>query len=168
MKDEAKGLLVKQDDCVLVGDTAPNHSVYFHSPDGNLVGTLDFNGAAMTFNGDAEESAKMFFDFVANLFEARLKSASETVKEANNNDFTQAELQFLKDTFKYVLQGGNADLTEAKNMIKFAFEKCDPGDETTLHIFESMNNLRSEYRKMKKDYNKLAVIQGKIKRKLSA
>ncbi len=90
------------------------------------------------------------------------------MKEKNNNDFTQAELQFLKDTFKYVLQGGNADLTEAKNMIKFAFEKCDPEDEGTLHIFESMNNMRSEYRKMKKDHNKLAVIQGKIKRKLSA
>lgn len=88
------------------------------------------------------------------------------MKEKNNNDFTQAELQFLKDTFKHILQGGNTNLTEVKKMIQFAFEKCDPEDETTLHIFESMNNLRSEYRKMQKDCNKLAVIQGKIKRKL--
>lgn len=58
----------------------PNHTITFHrqSEDGyigdkNKVGTLDFNGPALVFEGDAEESAKVFIDWVATYFATRLR-----------------------------------------------------------------------------------------------
>lgn len=51
----------------------PNHNMTFTNRDGIQIGTLDFNGAAMTFEGNAEESALVFFDFVAKYFDQRLK-----------------------------------------------------------------------------------------------
>ena len=58
----------------------PNHTITFHrrSGDGtindnNKVGTLDFNGPALVFEGDAEESAKVFIEWIAQMFAVRLK-----------------------------------------------------------------------------------------------
>lgn len=53
-------------------DTKPNHNITFHNQDGKQIGVLDFNGPEMTFTGDADESAKVFFDLIARLFKARL------------------------------------------------------------------------------------------------
>ena len=50
----------------------PNCSITFHS--GNRqVGVLDFNGPEMKFSGDMDESAKLFLEFVATSFKARLE-----------------------------------------------------------------------------------------------
>ena len=54
-------------------DTKPNHNMTFHNQDGKQVGVLDFNGPEMTFTGDADESAKVFFDFIARSFKGRLE-----------------------------------------------------------------------------------------------
>jgi hypothetical protein len=58
----------------------PNHNITFHRQsdtgridESNKVGTLDFNGPALVFEGNAEESAKVFIDWVAKMFAARLK-----------------------------------------------------------------------------------------------
>ena len=56
----------------------PNYNLVFHRAGDNgfiaeEVGHLDFNGPALIFEGNAEESAKLFFDHIAKLFEARLK-----------------------------------------------------------------------------------------------
>ena len=51
----------------------PNHNITFNNQENKQVGTLDFNGSAMAFVGDADESAKVFFDFVAKYFDQRLK-----------------------------------------------------------------------------------------------
>ena len=40
------------------------HTVSFHNPEGKLLGWLDFNFEKMTFEGDMEESAKVFFDYL--------------------------------------------------------------------------------------------------------
>lgn len=53
-------------------DTKPNYNMTFHS-DGKQVGALDFNGPEMTFTGDADESAKIFFDLIARSFKERLE-----------------------------------------------------------------------------------------------
>jgi len=57
-----------------------NHCITFHRQsdvnridDSNKVGSLDFNGPALVFEGDAEESAKVFIDWVGKMFAARLK-----------------------------------------------------------------------------------------------
>ena len=62
-----------------VYNTKPNHNITFHRQADNgvgmgpKVGSLDFNGPALVFEGDAEESAKVFIDVVATYFAARLK-----------------------------------------------------------------------------------------------
>lgn len=63
----------------------PNHSFTFHQMDaqgwanGPRVGSLDFNGPEMIFEGNADESAKVFFGYLANHFQQRLKD--ERAKE---------------------------------------------------------------------------------------
>ena len=59
----------------------PNYNVTFHNGDRN-IGRLDFNGDAMVFEGDAEESAKVFFDLLAEYFADRLKEERENEREA--------------------------------------------------------------------------------------
>jgi hypothetical protein len=67
----------------------PNHNITFHRQsdtgridDSNKVGTLDFNGPALVFEGDAEESAKVFIDWVAQVFASRLKEEYDRGYEA--------------------------------------------------------------------------------------
>jgi hypothetical protein len=50
----------------------PNYNISFHN-NGKEVGKLDFNGPALVFTGDAEESAKVFIDWVAKSFHGRLE-----------------------------------------------------------------------------------------------
>lgn len=57
----------------------PNHTFHFYQSDasgwanGPKVGTLDFNGEEMKFEGNADESAKVFFEYLAKHFQQRLK-----------------------------------------------------------------------------------------------
>jgi hypothetical protein len=51
---------------------APNYAIAIYRKAGEKVGELDFNGPAMKFTGNAEESAKVFLEYVATLFAARL------------------------------------------------------------------------------------------------
>ena len=55
-------------------DLKPNYSVTFHN-EGKQVGALDFNGDVMKFEGEAEESAKAFFDWLSGMFDNRIKDA---------------------------------------------------------------------------------------------
>lgn len=59
----------------------PNHNITFHNG-GKQVGALDFNGPEMTFTGDADESAKLFFDFIAKSFKERLEQERADEREA--------------------------------------------------------------------------------------
>lgn len=61
-----------------------NYQVCFYrAPEGapkdgdSPVGVLDFNGPRLAFRGDAEESAKMFVDWVAEIFASRLQAEYE-------------------------------------------------------------------------------------------
>lgn len=59
----------------------PNYNMQFYR-DEKLVGTLDFNGPQMTFHGDMEDSAKIFFDYVAKSFAGRLEKERQEEREA--------------------------------------------------------------------------------------
>lgn len=63
-------------------DIKPNHNMTFHNQDGKHVGTLDFNGPEMVFSGDMDESAKVFFDFIAGSFKARLEQERADERDA--------------------------------------------------------------------------------------
>ena len=59
----------------------PNYNIAFHR-DGKQIGVLDFNGPEMTFNGDMDESAKVFFEWIANSFNGRLEQERADEREA--------------------------------------------------------------------------------------
>ena len=62
-----------------------NYHIAFHR-NGVEMGVLDLNGPQMTFSGDAEESAKVFFDLIARSFSARLKEEREAGREAGRKE----------------------------------------------------------------------------------
>lgn len=64
-----------------LSDAKPNHNITFHNQDGKQVGELNFNGPEMVFNGDMNESAKVFFDFIATAFKARLEQERADERE---------------------------------------------------------------------------------------
>ena len=51
----------------------PNHNIVFHNAEGYEVGTLDFNGPGLAFEGVANESAIVFMDWISKVFQQRLK-----------------------------------------------------------------------------------------------
>jgi hypothetical protein len=64
-----------------VGTLKPNYNISFHN-NGQEVGKLDFNGPALVFTGDAEESAKVFIDWIAQSFAGRLEEERKAEREA--------------------------------------------------------------------------------------
>ena len=58
-----------------------NYNITFHS-NYKQVGVLDFNGPEMTFTGDMDESAKLFFDWIAASFKERLEQERAKENEA--------------------------------------------------------------------------------------
>jgi hypothetical protein len=63
-----------------IGNTKPNYNIIFHN-NGQEIGKLDFNGPAMVFTGDAEESAKVFVDWIARSFARRLEEERKAERE---------------------------------------------------------------------------------------
>ena len=59
----------------------PNYNISFHNT-GQEIGKLDFNGPKMVFTGDAEESAKVFVDWIARSFYGRLEEERKAEREA--------------------------------------------------------------------------------------
>jgi hypothetical protein len=64
-----------------IGNIKPSYNITFHR-DGQQVGALDFNGPEMTFTGDMDESAKLFFDWIAESFKKRLEKERADEREA--------------------------------------------------------------------------------------
>jgi hypothetical protein len=69
-----------------IRDIKPDYNISFHNNSeggtGKEVGKLDFNGPALVFTGDAEESAKVFIDWVARNFAGRLEDERKAEREA--------------------------------------------------------------------------------------
>ena len=72
MSSEHKYIFESSELAIKIMEMKPNYNMSFHNSD-KQVGTLDFNGPEMTFTGDADESAKVFFDFIAQSFKGRLE-----------------------------------------------------------------------------------------------
>jgi hypothetical protein len=64
----------------------PDYSMKFTNPDGQIIGTLDFNGWVMTFDGAAEESAIIFFHHVSQMFSKRLDEEYQRGLTERNHD----------------------------------------------------------------------------------
>ena len=59
-----------------VANFKQNYNITFHrvveGRNADVVGKFDFNGPQLVFEGDAEESAKVFVDWVGTSFKSRL------------------------------------------------------------------------------------------------
>ena len=64
-----------------IRDMKPNYNISFHK-NGQEIGKLDFNGPKLVFTGDAEESAKVFIDWIAGSFHGRLEEERKAEREA--------------------------------------------------------------------------------------
>lgn len=75
--DQTK-LTVPEGQGLSIANIKPNYNITFHKPgkdgwsNGDVIGGLDFNGPALKFEGNAEESAKVFIDWIATAFKGRL------------------------------------------------------------------------------------------------
>jgi hypothetical protein len=76
------------DKILSVGNIKPNYNISFHN-NGKEVGKLDFNGTTMVFTGEAEESAKVFVDWIAQSFAGRLEEERKAEREAFNKERQQ-------------------------------------------------------------------------------
>jgi hypothetical protein len=80
----------------------PSYNITFYRDGGEKAGELDFNGPEMKFTGNAEESAKVFFNWIAQSFSRRLKdervaAQSETETPVNLASLSDNELTSLAD-----------------------------------------------------------------------
>ena len=69
-----------------IAEVKPDYNISFHrvvdGRNGDVVGKLDFNGPELVFTGDADESAKVFVDWVARSFHGRLEEERAAEREA--------------------------------------------------------------------------------------
>ena len=70
----------------------PNYNITYYR-NGKQIGVLDFNGPEMVFTGDADESAKVFFDFIAGWFKARLDQERADERELLSERIKELEHQ---------------------------------------------------------------------------
>jgi len=101
-KDEA----IEATGSLHVVQAKPNYNVSFHN-DWKMVGQLDFNGDVMTFEGDADESAKVFIDFIAMRFEQRLKE-----ERAKENEACAKLADNISDKYAFGYYGNEVDTAD--------------------------------------------------------
>ena len=70
---------INSEPMIFASTLKPNYNMTFSNAD-SVVGTLDFNGPEMIFTGKAEESAKVFFDWIAQNFAQGLKEERGAAK----------------------------------------------------------------------------------------
>ena len=106
-KDEALDLALEAEavyettlpDKILSFETIkPNYNITFHN-NGKEVGKLDFNGPALVFTGEAEESANVFIDLLGKWFAGRLeeerKAAQPVLPDAIHHTDTSETLEYI-------------------------------------------------------------------------
>jgi hypothetical protein len=59
-----------------------NYSIRFHNSDNEEVGVMDFNGSGLMYEGNAEQGAIVFMDWVSKTFMGRLKEEYDRGFEA--------------------------------------------------------------------------------------
>ena len=71
-----------------IRNTKPKHNITFNNADNVEIGTIDFKGSSLKFEGNAEESAIVFMNWVNKIFQARLKQEYDRGYK-DGKDFTQ-------------------------------------------------------------------------------
>ena len=66
---------------LLINNFKPSYTIEMRHGTGE-VSKLDFNGPKLIFTGDAEESAKVFLNYLTMIWEKRLQEEREAEREA--------------------------------------------------------------------------------------
>ena len=99
---------------LLINNFKPSYTIEMRHGTGE-VSKLDFNGPKLIFTGDAEESAKVFFDYLAMIWEQRLQEEREAEREAVGNiildyagrdDLSDSDESLLKHLFELIRARG--------------------------------------------------------------
>lgn len=96
--------------------------------------------------------------------EAKLLTSTQYTSSKDPLALTQAELQCLTDGLAAVLAHDEQVLTNLKYRIDQLWNKSNPDDKESQTYFDAMNMYRNQQRKIKKDHDKLARIQHKLKK----
>ena len=67
---------------LLINEFKPLYTITMNHSDGEVVGRFDFNGPKLIFTGDAEESAKVFVNYLTMIWDKRLQEEREAEREA--------------------------------------------------------------------------------------
>lgn len=98
-----------------INDFKPSYTITMNHSDGECVGRFDFNGPKLVFTGDAEESAKVFVNYLAMIWEKRLQEEREAEREAIGNiildyagrdDLSDSDESLLKHLFELIRARG--------------------------------------------------------------
>lgn len=81
------------------------YTIAFHKNE-KQIGVLDFNGPRMIFSGDADESAKVFFDFVSQQFENRLKK-ERLIEREKCIEICEHEMEWGEINHNMAIAAGN-------------------------------------------------------------
>jgi hypothetical protein len=65
----------------IMGTFKPDYVFRFFDVDQKEIGRLDLNGPTVKFEGNAEESAKLFFDLLAQYLQKRLEEEREAGRQ---------------------------------------------------------------------------------------
>ncbi len=76
---------------------APSYTITFYKDGQGQIGKLDFSGPAMVFEGDAEESARVFFDYIATRFKGRLEAERQAAIQHARDVAAEIVLRELDD-----------------------------------------------------------------------
>lgn len=71
---------------ILILQQKPNCYVSFHNEKNEKVGTLDFNTDELKFEGNANESARLFINVLKNFWKFDCKKAHEQGHQDKNSD----------------------------------------------------------------------------------
>lgn len=86
---------------------------------------------------------------------------------SNNLNLTQSELQSLISFNANIIYNLEEEIRDTKYYINYHFKLCNPEDSNTAIDFYRLNLQKDNLRSLRKQKNKLAIIQAKLKRTLA-
>lgn len=98
--------------------------------------------------------------------DAALLTKPQVRIRVNQETLTRQDMQYLSNVLSKALTQGENFKQSAKRSADALWRKCDKNDPETAEYFSQLNRLRNFQRNMKRAFNKLAVIQSKLKRSL--
>jgi hypothetical protein len=83
---------------------------------------------------------------------------------SNDKELSRSELQFLTGFLRDIQHIGYNSVYALKQDIRDEWEKCDSENKDSYKNFKELNKLRTLHRAVKKQMNKLSLIQNKLKK----